>query len=366
MENQATSATTDQTNANRAIVTWLFMVAALIFAMVLVGGATRLTGSGLSITEWKPILGAIPPLSEADWQDAFQKYKQIPQYKEINRGMSLSEFKGIYWWEWGHRFLGRFIGIAFLLPFLYFLFKGQVAASLKPKLWGLFALGALQGFVGWYMVASGLVERTEVSQYRLAMHLGLAIFIYGAILWVAFGLMQPKAIKEQAPPRLFKPAMTLICGLIFLQIIAGAFVAGLRAGMAYNTWPLMDGRLIPTDLLLLEPAWRNLFENVRTVQFDHRMIAYLLFVAILAYAVYAVIKGQAGRLAGSHVRAAIWLLIIAAGQMALGIITLLKVVPLDWALAHQAGALILLTAALWHRHQLNLSPPSVKNGFATN
>ncbi len=347
-----TESTIRQQNAKPYIAAWLLIVAALIFAMVLVGGATRLTGSGLSITEWKPILGAIPPLSTADWQDAFEKYKEIPQYKEINLGMSLDEFKAIYWWEWAHRFLGRFIGLVFLLPFLFFLARRWVEPALKPKLWALFALGGLQGFVGWYMVASGLVERTEVSQYRLAMHLGLAIFIFAAILWVTFGLRKQDEKQPPNPPVFIVWSAGALVGLIYLQIIAGAFVAGLRAGKTYNTWPLIDGQFIPTDLLLLQPVWLNFFENVRTVQFDHRMLAYLVTVAVLLHLYNVWRKAGMGGLPKAAVNSALYLAIATLAQVALGVVTLLKVVPLEWALGHQAGALILLGLALWHLFQL--------------
>ena len=352
--NPASGAAENQISANRnkIITTWLLFVAGLIFIMVIVGGATRLTGSGLSITEWKPILGAIPPLTETDWQDAYQKYKLIPQYKELNQGMSLEEFKPIYWWEWSHRFLGRFIGLAFLVPFLFFLFKGWVAPSLKPKLWGLFALGGLQGFVGWYMVASGLFERTDVSQYRLALHLGLAVFIFAAILWVVFNLNNRRGKGTNKASQGAWLSALLITGLIYLQIIAGAFVAGLKAGFAYNTWPLMDGRLIPSDLLFKSPAWVNFFENVRTVQFDHRIIAYLIFVVVMLHLLHLIFETRSERLDQIHLKNAVWLGVITTAQIIVGIITLLQVVPLDLALIHQGGALVLLTIALWHCHQL--------------
>ena len=341
-----------QKNANRWIAFWLFAVAALIFAMVVVGGATRLTGSGLSITEWQPILGAIPPLDLSHWQDAFEKYKEIPQYQEINKGMSLDEFKSIYWWEWSHRFLGRFIGVAFLFPFLFFLLKRWVSPSLKPKLWALFALGGLQGFVGWYMVASGLIERTEVSQYRLAMHLGLAIFIFAAILWVAFDLWHEGRAKSKTAPAAMRWSACGLIGLIYLQIIAGAFVAGLRAGKTFNTWPLMDGKIIPDGLMVRTPIWHNFFENVMTVQFNHRMLAYLVLAAVLAHVIYVLKNSAKAGLSLQTQRTAVYLIVVTIGQIALGIFTLLHVVPLDLALAHQAGALLLLGAALWHLYLL--------------
>ncbi len=345
-ENSSHKVTEKQIASRPYIQAWLFCICALIFIMVIVGGATRLTGSGLSITEWKPIMGAIPPIGLGDWLEAFEKYKQIPQYKEINVGMSLEEFKAIFWWEWGHRFLGRFIGVAFLVPFLIFLFTKRIEPALKPTLWLLFALGGLQGFVGWYMVASGLVERTDVSQYRLAMHLGLAVIIYGAIFWVALGL--GKNQEEITASKSLRWQAWGITGLIFLQIIAGAFVAGLKAGMAYNTWPLMDGRFIPNALFIMQPAWLNLFENVRTVQFDHRMLAYVIAVGVILHLVYCVLTHNPRALKGAGL-----ITILTGAQIFLGIVTLLQFVPLDLALAHQGGALILLSAALWHCKRLS-------------
>ena len=342
--------TAKQLAARPLIQTWLFSLCSLIFAIVLVGGATRLTGSGLSITEWKPIMGAIPPLNAADWAEAFEKYKAIPQYQKINYGMSLDEFKSIFWWEWAHRFLGRFIGIAFLLPFLFFLFTKRLETSLKPTLWIMFALGGLQGFIGWYMVASGLVERTEVSQYRLALHLGLAIFIYGCLFWIALGLG-----KQQKPamsgPKSGRMVANVLLGLIFLQIIAGAFVAGLKAGEAFNTWPLMDQQVIPNGLWTIEPLWKNLFENIRTVQFDHRILAYIIALAGLAHLVQVWRQSNTG-IGASSIKSALILTGAIFTQIGLGIWTLLKVVPLDLALAHQGMALILFSIALWHRRAM--------------
>jgi len=340
-------ATEKQRKSRTHIRQWLFIICALIFAMVLVGGATRLTGSGLSITEWKPIMGAIPPLSAGDWQEAFEKYKQIPQYEKINAGMSMVQFKSIFWWEWAHRFLGRFIGIAFLLPFLFFLGTKRIEPSLKPKLWVLFALGGLQGFVGWYMVSSGLVERTDVSQYRLALHLGLAVLIYAAIFWVALTLGKTTTSQSRAVSNAVKAQGNIIIGGIFLQIIAGAFVAGLKAGKSHNTWPLMDGYWIPNDLFIMQPAWKNLFENALTVQFNHRLLAYVVALLILFHLAYLIIKAIK-----PHLKGGLCLAIIMIAQVFLGIMTLLQFVPLDLALAHQGGAMVLLSIALWHRHNM--------------
>ena len=272
------SAATRQVNGVRV---WLLAVAALVFLMVSVGGATRLTGSGLSITEWKPIVGTIPPLSQADWLDAFAKYRQIPQYQHVNRGMSLDAFKAIFWWEWTHRFLGRMIGVAFLVPFLVFLAAGQIPRALLGRLVGMFALGGLQGAIGWYMVGSGLADRIDVSQYRLALHLGLAIVIFGALIWVALSL------DERGEPRRGRAAALTRrrggdrCCWCSCRSCSERFVAGLKAGASYNTWPLMDGRLVPDGLGAMQPWYLNLFENALTVQFNHRLVAYALVLATI-------------------------------------------------------------------------------------
>ena len=328
-----------------AVRAWLLAVAALVFLMVTVGGATRLTGSGLSITEWQPIVGTVPPLTEAQWQEAFAKYRQIPQYQHVNRGMSLDAFKGIFWWEWAHRFLGRFIGVVFFVPFVWLLASGQIPRALLGKLTGIFALGGLQGAVGWYMVASGLAERISVSQYRLALHLSLAILIFGALIWIALSLDDPPARRRAAASAHSAVAAGLLL-LVFVQIVLGAFVAGLKAGNGYNTWPLMDGRLIPDGLGVMEPWYLNLFENALTVQFNHRVVAYVLLAATLVH-VWAVMR----RTADTHIRlTAIALAIGVLAQAVLGIVTLLAQVPLGLGLAHQAGAAAVFGLAVWHLH----------------
>lgn len=333
--------------AERAIRFWLYSLCGLIFVMILVGGATRLTDSGLSITEWKPILGALPPLSVADWQDAFAKYQQIPEYQVVNKGMSLAEFKFIFWWEWAHRFLGRFIGFAFLLPFLVFWRKGWITKNLMPKLIVMFVLGGLQGALGWYMVASGLVDRVDVSQYRLAAHLCAAIFIFAYIFWVALGLRDTPRGDTQTGKALFISAAALTV-VIFVQIAAGAFVAGLDAGMGYNSWPLMDGAVVPDGLDSMSPWYLNLFENALTVQFDHRVLAYVIVFWTQLHAVLAV--SRAGQ---SPITLTAGLLALATlAQLALGVWTLLARVPLSLGLIHQAGAVILFAIALYHLHQV--------------
>jgi cytochrome c oxidase assembly protein subunit 15 len=326
-----------------ALRAWLFGVAALIFAMILVGGATRLTDSGLSITEWQPILGAIPPLSEAAWLDAFEKYQQIPEYQLINKGMSLAAFKAIYWWEWAHRFLGRFIGLAFFVPFVVFWLRGAIARPLLARLGVIFLLGGAQGLLGWYMVQSGLVERTDVSQYRLAAHLALAVLIYGAILWVAFGLGERANAAGGAPRSgLLNILAGLFAGLVFLQIILGGFVAGTDAGLSHNTWPLMDGAIIPDGLGVMQPWYMNLFENVLTVQFNHRMLGYTLALLALLNLI-----GAWGR-AGSAVRTVSMVTFATViAQIALGVFALLSHLQIGLALAHQAGAILLFGLALY-------------------
>ena len=319
---------------------WLWSVAALIFAMVLVGGATRLTESGLSITEWQPVTGALPPMSDTAWTDAFQKYQAIPQYQKLNRGMTLGEFKTIYWWEWTHRLLGRLIGAAFLLPFLFFLWRGYVEPGLRGRLWAIFGLGAFQGAVGWWMVASGLADRVEVSQYRLAFHLTLACVIYVAIVWTAEQLREQPAAA--VPARLRFGAVALVV-LVLAQIYLGALVAGLRAGLIYNTWPTIDGAFIPdaAHLFFNQPAWRNVFENTLTVQFDHRMMAYTVLIVALLHA-FEALRARAAA------TGAMWLALAVTAQAALGIATLLNQAPLDLALAHQGLALVVLTMATLH------------------
>lgn len=325
----------------RPVRLWLMVVATMIVAMVLVGGATRLTESGLSIVEWKPVTGALPPLTEAHWREAFEAYKKIPQYRELNHGMSLAEFKTIFWWEWSHRLLGRTIGMVFLLPFLFFLWRRKVPSEFKKPLWVIFALGGLQGFVGWWMVASGLTHRIEVSQYRLAVHLMLALIIFAAIVWVIRRMGAGVTVLASARLRI---TSWVLLALTFLQIYFGALVAGLRAGRVFNTWPEIDGAFIPSAsrLFFEDPWWRNMFDNALTVQFQHRMTAYLLF----AVAIWHALDALLARAEKSVVNGALWLVAAIAVQAMLGILTLLHQVPIDLALAHQAVAIVVLTLAL--------------------
>jgi len=313
---------------------WLHFMAFLVFCMVVVGGATRLTDSGLSITEWRPLLGAIPPLNEVDWLAAFEKYKLTSEYQIQNKGMVLGDFKFIYWWEWAHRFLGRFVGVAFAFPLVYFTLTRKIELRLWPRLLALFVLGGAQGALGWYMVSSGLVDRVDVSQYRLAAHLMLAALIFAAILWVAMGV-DTRRHYPSSPDDWFA---VMLAALILLQIVAGGFVAGLDAGQGYATWPKMDGQWIPSGLLEMAPNWRNLFENALTVQFDHRILAYFILLATLIHAWRSFTLPA---------------MILAYGvfiQACLGILTLLLHVKVGVALVHQAGAMIVLTAAIWNLH----------------
>jgi heme a synthase len=327
----------------RPIRLWLLAVALCVVATLVIGGATRLTESGLSIVEWKPVTGTVPPLSAAAWQAEFEKYQAIPQFRALNSGMTLADFKTIYWWEWAHRLAARLAGAAFLLPFLWFLWRGRVAPPLRPRLWAIFALGALQGAVGWWMVASGLEHRVDVSQYRLALHLTLACVLYTAILWTALRL-EPRRSSE-APVRLRAGALGLLV-LVLVQIYLGALVAGLDAGLIYNTWPLIDGRLVPamTELFAGGAWWHDLFENRLTVQFDHRMMAYILLSMAFLHGFDAV----RSRPAAMALRGA-WALVAALLlQASLGILTLIYQAPLPLALLHQATAILVLTVAVVH------------------
>ena len=325
----------------RAVARWLALAALLIFALVLVGGMTRLTDSGLSITEWKPIHGVIPPLSGKDWQEEFEKYKQIPEFAQVNPDMELSGFKRIFWWEWAHRFLARLVGIVFALPLLYFWLAGRLEQALKPQLLGLLALGGLQGALGWWMVASGLTKRVDVSQYRLAAHLTLASLIFAAVIYVMRGL----AIYSERPaPSATRRFAGLLALLTLLQIYLGGLVAGLDAGLSYNTWPLMDGSLVPGDLLPIDPLWRNFFENPKTVQFAHRCGAYVLFTLALAHVAQA-FRSNGGT---THARRSLVLALLVLSQAALGVVTLMTQARPHPALAHQALALIVLAFAVAH------------------
>ncbi|MBL4867337.1 MAG: COX15/CtaA family protein [Pseudomonadales bacterium] len=335
-----------QRNNDRQIAIWLLFCAGAIFCMVILGGATRLTHSGLSMVEWKPVVGVIPPLGESAWQETFEKYKQFPEYKSVNLHMSLKDFKSIFYFEYFHRLLGRLIGVLFLLPFLYFLARGMIKKPLIPRLIVMFILGGLQGVLGWYMVKSGLVKDPQVSQYRLTAHLAAAVAIYVYILWVAFGLLSINNVVTSFR-RLYQYGVGLVA-LIILMIISGGFVAGTRAGLAYNTFPLMNGDFIPPNLYTLEPYWLNLFENITTIQFNHRMIAYLLILVIPPFCVF-VRQATATRRCQ---RAAGFFMAMLAIQVTLGVSALLTSVPVFLGVAHQGGAILLLTVALFIAREL--------------
>jgi len=332
--------------SRRAVGFWLLAIAAVILGMITVGGLTRLTGSGLSITEWDPIMGAVPPLSDAAWQIAFAKYQHIPQYVREHQGMTLAEFKGIFWWEWAHRLLGRLLGVLFFVPFVWFAWVGAIRRSEWPRMLLLFALGALQGFVGWWMVESGLETRVSVSQYRLAIHLGVALILLVAIVWIALEYL--RAPEMQVRARRFQSWAIVIGGLIYLQMLLGALVAGLHAGLIYNTWPTMDGRLLPEDAFALSPRWLNFFENPGTAQFDHRLGAYI--VALAVFALWWI--ERAAKLDGFSRRSGNALLHITLFQIVLGIVTLLLQAPEFLAALHQLTAALLLCTAVWHAFEL--------------
>jgi cytochrome c oxidase assembly protein subunit 15 len=328
----------------RPVAAWLFCCCGLIFLMVVVGGITRLTLSGLSITEWKPVIGIVPPLSAANWAAEFAKYQQIPEYRAIHFAMSLDEFKSIYYWEYLHRLLGRLIGVAFAVPFFWFLARRRLPRRFAPPLAGILLLGFLQGALGWYMVESGLADRVEVSQYRLVAHLTLALAIYAAILWPALGIVRSSPGASAG----WRRATDAVLALVAVTILAGGFVAGTRAGLTYNTFPLMDGRLVPAGYAQLHPLWLNWFENVAAVQFDHRALAIVTVSAV--FVLWA--AGLRANLPISARRALHALLAVTVLQAALGISTLLLVVPIPLAAAHQAGAVLLLTVTIVFRHTL--------------
>jgi len=338
----------------RAIRLWLLAVATLIFVTVTVGGATRLTESGLSIVEWKPVTGVIPPFDAPAWQTEFDKYRTIPQYRERHPGMSLDEFKTIYWWEWTHRLSARLVGGVFLVPFLWFLWRGWIDPPLRTRLWTIFALGAMLGVIGWLMVASGLSERIRVSQYWLAFHLTLACLIFAAVLWTGEGLAARAAIIV---PRRIRVGALVVLVLILVQIYLGALVSGTRAGLIYNTWPLIDGALVPEPARLFfdVPLWRNFFENTLTVQFDHRMVAYALELLVLLHAVDVArtVRGGAALTGALALASAVTL------QATLGIATLIHQVPLALALPHQTVALAVLAIAVVHAKRLAREPTQV-------
>ena len=327
----------------RFLAWWLFAVACLVFMLAMVGAATRLTGSGLSITEWQPVMGVVPPLSDADWLSLFAKYQTIPEYQLVNKGMSLDAFQTLFWWEWTHRLIARGIGFVVAVPLIALVARRAISAAWLGRLCVLLGLGGLEGLVGWYMVASGLSTRTDVSQYRLAMHLGVAILIFITTLWLAFRARfgEGRGLKYSSG--------LLVLGLIYLQAISGAFVAGLDAGLSHNTWPLMDGEIFPEGLLVMSPWVANFFENALTVQFDHRMLAYVVAAVVIWHGL--TVRRNSADAAVKN--SALWLMLGVFGQIALGIVTLLHAVPISLGIAHQAGAFIVIALATWHTFTLS-------------
>jgi heme a synthase len=345
--------------SDRAVGLWLFAIAALIALMVVIGGLTRLTGSGLSITEWQPVTGVIPPLNQADWQAEFAKYQGTPQYELLNRGMGLAAFKSIYLWEWTHRLLGRVLGVVFLAPFLFFLWQKRIDSRIGSRLAVIFVLGAAQGVLGWWMVQSGLADgRVAVSQYRLAAHLGLATILFGYLFWTALEIVGAARTRIM-PARWLTFSAFGLSALVFVQMLLGAFMAGLDAGRAFNTWPSYAGRWIPAGLFDLSPWWRNHFENHAMVHFQHRTVGYA--VAVLAALLFSrlIAAGRPAKIAGIHVAALI------AIQIALGVVTVLSSVALPLAALHQICALALFASTLWWAYTLTgtATPPEPRAGF---
>jgi len=330
---------------NRAVAIWLFVCAGLVYSILVVGGITRLTHSGLSIVEWKPLVGALPPLSDQSWATLFDKYRATPEFRLVNFDLTLEGFKRIFWWEYAHRLMGRLIGVAFLLPLLWFMRSRMISRPLAWRLAAIFALGGLQGALGWYMVASGLVDNPRVSQFRLTAHLALAMLIIGAMLWTAWDVHLGAAARRRVPA--FAGATA---ALVFLMAMTGAMVAGTRAGFAYNTFPLMGGTLVPPDLMLMDPWYLNFFHNLAMVQFVHRSIAWTLIALVPAlwWWIRRSVPAPQARLQSTLLLAALAL------QVALGIATLLSVVSLPLAAAHQAGAVLVYASALWTAHALSV------------
>ena len=335
----------NQEHNNRLVARWLLACCALVFIMVVLGGVTRLTGSGLSLVDWRPVTGILPPLSDEAWQRTFEMYQQTPEFQKVNADMDVDGFKGIFWLEYLHRLLGRAIGIAFLLPFLYFAWRGFIRRDEWLKYGAMFALGGLQGVLGWYMVKSGLIDNPAVSQYRLTAHLSAAFLIYAYMFWVALSLLYPSDSTRRHP---WYGITVALSAVIVVTVISGGFVAGLKAGKIYNTFPMMGNYWVPPDVMALDPWWLNFFENMATVQFDHRILAITTFLLIIVYW-YRMPRSDLPARVAKGVNA---LLHTAILQVALGIATLLLVVPIALAAAHQAIAMILFTVALYLCHGL--------------
>lgn len=345
----------------RSVVYWLYCCALMVFAIIVIGGLTRLTRSGLSIVEWLPLVGILPPLSQSDWEASFASYRATPEFRLVNFGIDLEGFKRIFWLEYVHRLLGRLTGLVFLLPLLWFLWRGQVRGAIAWRLGAIFLLGALQGGMGWYMVKSGLVDDPRVSQFRLTAHLGLAFVILAAQLWTALDLRARPAGPEPTARRVsgLSRLSVLVAATIFLMVLSGGMVAGIRAGYAYNTFPLMNGQVVPAEILMLEPWYQNFFYNMATVQFVHRTIAWLLMLLV------PLLWWRTRRLPGVR-RLRHVLLGVLAVQVVLGIATLLLGVPVPLAAAHQAGAVVLFSVSLWLAHVLCSGRHAPGTGSARN
>lgn len=350
--NTASGSTSQRTqDVPKDVTVWLFALTAMVFAMVIIGGLTRLTQSGLSIVDWRPLTGWVPPWNEADWMALFEQYQQFPEFKEKNTYMTLSGFKSIFWLEFIHRVWGRLLGIVFIVPFIWFSMRGWITKGLRWRLLVVFLLGAGQGVLGWFMVMSGLVDQPDVSQYRLVAHLALALLIFIYLLWISLDSLGRHGVKPVAGG-ITIGAVIIFCW-VFVTIVAGGFVAGLDAGLTYNTFPLMDGQLIPSGMYSQSPIFLNLFENITTVQFNHRILAELLLLIVLVFWWYA-----RNRLFGAAKRALSALTVMVITQLGLGIGTLLFVVPVPLAAAHQAGALIVLGLVVWLLREIAFSTPA--------
>jgi cytochrome c oxidase assembly protein subunit 15 len=333
----------------RIVGLWLLILCALVFVMIMIGGLTRLTHSGLSMVEWRPVTGWAPPATEADWQTAFEKYQNFPEYKKLNRGMSLGEFKDIFWLEFAHRLWGRIIGLAFMVPFVILAVKGIIHRPWLPKLALAFLLGSLQGVLGWYMVKSGLIDRPDISQYRLVAHLGAALMIMGYLLWLALDfLAPPREDQARGPAPLYRFAR-MIMTLVTATILAGGFVAGLDAGFAYNTFPLMDGQIIPAAAFASDPWYRSFFEDIATVQFEHRVLAMATLIAVAVFWIKSLSASMPKR-ATVFVHC---LMAVTALQVVLGIATLVLEVPIVLALLHQANAIVAFCLVVWVTYELH-------------
>lgn len=347
--------------SDRQVAAWLMICCLMVFCIVVIGGITRLTHSGLSIVQWKPVLGTIPPLSEQQWQQSFSRYQRTPEFLKVNVGMTLAQFKGIYWWEYVHRLIGRLIGLAFLIPYLTFLIRRKVRGALAWKLLGIFLLGGAQGAMGWFMVKSGLIDNPRVSQYRLAAHLGLALLIFASMFWVALDLLYPRRLSRAAPELRNQRRFALgLVALVFVMALAGALVAGLHAGLVYNTFPLMDGHIVPPGIMTMQPRALNFFDNITTVQFDHRLLAWILAL-LVPWFWWRTQRSVATRRARVAAHVLLGAIVV---QITLGIVTLLEAVPIPIAAAHQAGAVVVFASALFAAHCMRDSEALTAGGNA--